>query len=303
MRKRWALVTRAFCACGILLLASHAVAGEPTHPRSFWSALKATGFQVPADTPVLPLALEAAQMLGATDGEVRDSIAYEAVVAWVYKDHRLQPSELAQLRGVLAGNAVRGLGDGPGDGIFLRSFSLLALSVLAATDLKTPFLDQRGFDELFDLAERSLSRERDLRGYVEGKGWAHGTAHGADLLKFLARSEKLRRDQQARLIDAVAGRLRSARQVFVWGEDARLAWALAQLAKRPDFDQAPLDAWLARVRAEHTGVWAGPFSVDRYIAVRAQLNALSELSADLAADERAPAALVRNLKALREAIR
>jgi hypothetical protein len=204
---------------------------------------------------------------------------------------------------VLASNAQRGLGDGPGDGIFLRSFSLLALSVLAATDLKTPFLDQRGFDELFELAERSLSRERDLRGYVEGKGWAHATAHGADLLKFLARSDKLRADQQARLVEAVAGRLRSAHQVFVWGEDARLAWALAQLAKRADFDPAPFAAWLARVQAEHAGVWSGPFSVDRYIAERAQLNALSELSADLATDERAPAALVGHLRALREALR
>jgi hypothetical protein len=97
--------------------------------------------------------------------------------------------------------------------------------------------------------------------------------------------------------------LRSAHQVFIWGEDARLAWALAQLVKRADFDQSPIDAWLARIQAEHAGVWSGAFSVDRYIAVRAQLNTLSELSADLAADERAPAALVRNLRAQREATR
>ena len=33
-----------------------------------------------------------------------------------------------------------------------------------------------------------LLRERDLRGFVPGKGWAHAVAHGADALGTLARS-------------------------------------------------------------------------------------------------------------------
>ena len=31
-----------------------------------------------------------------------------------------------------------------------------------------------------------LLRERDLRGFVPGKGWAHAVAHGADALGALA---------------------------------------------------------------------------------------------------------------------
>ena len=72
-------------------------------------------------------------------------------------------------------NARRGLGEEASDGLFLRSFSLLALSVLAAEDLRRPFLDAQQLDALLELAVAELAGERDLRGYVPGKGWGHAT--------------------------------------------------------------------------------------------------------------------------------
>jgi len=248
---------------------------------------------------VLPLALEAAVLLGSTDPELRDRIAYEAMVAWVYEEQRLDAAGLEQLRTTLVANARRGLGEPESDGLFLRSFSTLALSVFAAADLKRPFLSQPQFDELLDLALAGLAGERDLRGYVAGKGWGHATAHGADLLKFLTRSPWLRAEQQARIVDAVATRLRTAGGVFVWGEDARLAAALASLARRPDADPAPFVAWFKRLGEEHESVWSGPFDPSRYVAVRAQLNALSALGADLGAETSAEVAVGTALRTLR----
>jgi hypothetical protein len=116
---------------------------------------------------------------------------------------------------------------------------------------------------------------------VSGKGWGHATAHCADLVTFLARNHRLHADQQSRIVDAIAGRLRSAGLVFVWGEDARLAAALSSLAQRPDADPAPFLAWFQRLREEHAALWRGPLEPARYVPVRAQLNALSALAADL----------------------
>jgi hypothetical protein len=291
------------CALGVILLA---FAGEPgwgdlrpaAHDKAFWSALRATRFNAPS-AQVMPLALEAATLLGSPDPELRDTIAYEALATWIYKDQRLAPEELQQLRVLLAANARRGLGEQDGDGLFLRSFSILVLSVLAAEDLKKPYLDTQQFDSLVDLAVEELGRERDLRGYVPGKGWGHATAHCADLLKFLSRSRWLRADQQARIVDAVAERLRTAGQVFVWGEDARLAAALTSLARRADADPGPFEAWFARLREEHAAVWAGPFEPARYVPVRAQLNALNALAANLEADTGPGAAIRTALRSLR----
>jgi uncharacterized protein DUF2785 len=149
-------------------------------------------------------------------------------------------------------------------------------------------------DALLDLAVTELASERDLRGYVAGKGWGHATAHCADLVKFLARNHRLRPEQQSRMVDAVAGRLRSAGLVFVWGEDARLAAALSSVAQRPDADPAPFLAASARrgssgcarsMRRSGAGR-----SRRRYAPVRAQLNALSALAADLDMESAPPPA-------------
>ena len=267
-----------------LVVVLGAVAGAAqtrAHDRAFWVALRAADFRLAPNEAVLPLALEATSLLGSTDPELRDDIGYEAIATWVYREQRLDADGLNQLRATLTVNARRGLGEATGDGLFLRSFSTLALAVLAAEDLQRPFLDAQQFDGLVDLGIEALGREHDLRGYVPGKGWGHATAHCADLLKFLARSHRLRPEQQSRMVDAIAERLRSAGQVFVWGEDARLAAALTTIARRSDADPAPFLGWFKRLEGDHTALWSGPFDPVRYVPVRAQLNALNAFGADL----------------------
>jgi Protein of unknown function (DUF2785) len=295
-----AQLRRAVPLIALLALPMAALDTAAAHDKAYWQALRADHFNLPPDEAVAPLVLEAATLLGSTDPELRDGIAYEAMIAWVYKEPGLSATELEQLRATLVANARRGLGEPESDALFLRSFSTLALSVLAATDLKRPFLGQPQFDELLELALAELGGERDLRGYIPGKGWGHATAHTADLLKFLARSHWLRAQQQTRIVDAVAARLRTAGIVFVWGEDARLAAALTSLARREDADPAPFNAWFKRLAAEQEAAWAEPFDPSRYVAVRAQLNALSALGADLTADSGAEAAVRSGLRTLRD---
>ena len=273
-------------AVAAVLIGPMAVARADTasHGPAYWRSLKQHDFKLPPGTRVLPLAIEATELLGSTDPELRDEIAYESFVAWIYRDQRLAPDELNRLRVILMRNAVYRLGHIEDDSLFLRSFSILVLSVLAAQDLRVPFLDAMGFDDLLDLGAHSLTDERDLRGYVLHKGWGHATAHCADLLKFLARSPRLSRKQQALIVEVIARRLQTARQVFTWGEDARLAYALAALAHRADADPSPFNAWFRDVQQQHARVWSGKFEPDLYVRERAQLNTLSELMADLEAD-------------------
>jgi hypothetical protein len=70
----------------------------------------------------------------------------------------------------------------------------------------------------------------------------------------------------------IAERTRSAGQVFVWGEDARLAAALASVARRQDLEIAPFSAWFDRVASEHEVIWSGPPKPGRYLSERVQLN-------------------------------
>ena len=49
-------------------------------------------------------------------------------------------------------------------------------------------------EQLYSVAEQVLEYvylEEDVRGYVEGKGWAHSTAHAADALDALTYNTKI----------------------------------------------------------------------------------------------------------------
>ena len=298
-QSRWnAAVLLAVCVGA----AAHTGPAAATHDRAFWVELRGREFHAVPRESVGPLALEAAALLGSSDPQLRDAIAYEALAAWIYRDHALSAAEQRTLFQVLLTNARVGLGGDENDTLFLRSFSTLSLALFAASDLREPTLDTTQFDALVDLGTQALTTERDLRGYVPEKGWGHATAHCADLLKFLARSPRLHTAQQRRIVLVIAERSRSAGQVFVWGEDARLAAALASVARRQDLDLGPFSTWLTRVEREHKAIWRGPPEPARYISERAQLNVLAQLAATLDADHTAGAAQVSAaLRSLRDA--
>ncbi|MEQ1517136.1 MAG: DUF2785 domain-containing protein [Usitatibacteraceae bacterium] len=275
----------------VALLAQKAIAQvsvPSVHDRAFWREIITQKYEVPTNNAIAPLALELSAFVTSADSELRDAFGYEILANWIHRSGRLSTADLDALRRAFLPHVLSGIGESGTDRVFARSFALLNLKELAAADLKTPFLSQASFDELFDLAAQALVSEVDLRGYVPEKGWAHATAHGADLLRVLARNPKLSRSQQMRLLDAFVTRLRSSKGVFIWGEDGRIAAALESLASRTDVDLTVFDSWFAALRAENQRLWREPFNGDAYVRVRTQVNTLAQFAA-LVARQNKPA--------------
>jgi hypothetical protein len=284
-------IIRFAALAAFLALVNDSLAGDVSkqdaHGPAYWRAIIADQYRVPATDEASRLSMELAGYVTAIDPEWRDAFGYEILANWIHAKGVLTAADLDKLRQAFLPYADRGLGDVDSDTLFARSFALLNLKEIAAADLKMPHLTRDSFNQLFDLAERSLRAEKDLRGYVPGKGWGHATAHAADLLRVLARNEKLTRAQQARLTTAIAQRVRSAGVVFVWGEDARLALALATATCRTDVDTDAMSDWLDALRRQHRQLWSGPFEMSAYVSVRAQLNLLAQYAAILARQDKA----------------
>ncbi|KYG91912.1 hypothetical protein A0U40_02950 [[Bacillus] sp. KCTC 13219] len=68
------------------------------------------------------------------------------------------------------------------ESVFTRSFSALWLVYLLYFDRERSFLTKEEAQFVMVEASRYLEQEQDVRGFVQGKGWAHSVAHGADLL-------------------------------------------------------------------------------------------------------------------------
>ena len=242
-------------------------AAAAKHPLSYWRELQQQQFHLPAGADTAELAREAVDLLASPDGAVRDEIAYSALEAWIYRDAKLDASALAPVVDTLVANARRGLGGPEGDAIYQRSFSVLVLAVVAAADLKSRVLDDASFRKLVDVARDALHIEKDLRGYVPGHGWAHATAHAADLVKFLARSPRLTPAEQHELLQAVVDRVASATTPFAWREDERLALALVSLAARGDAEVQPLRTWIHSLRDETAAAYQEPIKPGSLLAL------------------------------------
>jgi len=268
-------------------LAPAGEAGPAGQDRDLWMAIKASDFAVPEGRRAADLLLALDPLLASPDPVLRDDIGYTAAARWIYRERRLSPDELRRVTEHWRANLRRGLGEQGTDSVFLRSFSALDLSVLAALDLQAPFLDDRQFGALFDDALDYFTRERDVRGFDAARGWMHSVAHTADLLKFLARSPKLPADGQARLLDAIDRKLDAIDAVLVWGDQSRLAAVLASLARREDLDRDAFATWLDPFVERSKALWANGPLVEPGLFARVQ-NAklvLGSLFVQLSADQ------------------
>jgi hypothetical protein len=276
-----------------LLVAGASIPGggaDRAHDRSFWSGIAKNRFEVPAGESADALVLELSALLGSPDPELRDDFAYSIAAAWIYRDRRVSEKVRHELLKAWSANLQVGLGGTGSDTLFLRAFSALDLSLLAALDNQHPFLDDAEYAALLSAALAYLAGEKDLRAFDPRHGWMHATAHTADLLKFLARSPRLRPADQGRILEALAAKLRAAGATFTHGENERLAAAVQSLVLRKDFDAAAFARFLAEVAAPGEHLWdEGPL-VDpaRYAATQNGKDLLRSLYVALMLNKAAP---------------
>lgn len=225
------------------------------HDLAYWRAIIKNNYRVPPGQSAFTLIQELSTYLGSPDPELRDDVSYSLIYAWVDYQKLLTPAELNQLSDDWQANLRIGIGEKDTDTVLRRSFSALALSVLAEREVKTPFLGEQRYRALLNNALSYLQDEQDLRGFDPVKGWIHHTAHTADLLRFLAAHPLFTKDDQHRLLNAVTKRLATAHLIYAYGEQDRLAVALAAVIARQDFDFEYFQTWLTKLGATDSKVW------------------------------------------------
>jgi hypothetical protein len=213
---------------------------------TFWEQVKANGLKVPGDRPLAELTTELTAMLGDPNPSVRDGIAYPTLTTWIAQG--VYDELLAGLGDGMAAGLGRGLGDDGSDTVFRRSFSVLVLAECVERDNQEHLLTPARLVAWGDRIASWFIRERDLRGFVPGKGWAHAVAHGADAIAALAASEAMGRLELTVLLDVMADRLLLPSQYFlVHGETDRLARATMRVLRRDLVGLDVLEPWLARL--------------------------------------------------------
>ena len=215
---------------------------------SYWEDVHATGLAVPSDRPLDELTAELTRMLGDPDPQIREAIAYAALATWIQRG--VYDDLLTGLGDGMAAGLTVGLGETDTDSVFRRSISALVLGECIARDNGRPLVPGGKVLEWGDRVATWLLRERDLRGYVPGKGWAHAIARGADALGTLAGSPHLAAPELTVLLDVIADRvLARSDTLHTHGEGDRLAVATLAVLQRNLVPLSVMEPWINRICA------------------------------------------------------
>jgi len=209
------------------------------------SCIAQNNYHVLDETEVWPLAVQMMHSLGSIDPELRDILICSTLSEWakLYFD--------AQQLGILLNTVLddehlfHGLGEQETDSVFMRSFSSLAVAAFVAQHRVHPFLTAQAVEETHRKMLSCLSRERDLRGHVAGKGWAHAVAHAADALDELALCPELGEESLLDMLRVIRETVVGASVVFVDEEDERLVTAILSAIQRQVLAKADVTQWIS----------------------------------------------------------
>lgn len=237
--------------------------------------------KLPTPEELPQLLSELSDLLGSRNPKLRDDTAYLLLSRWILRHNLPRKNDCLRLLNTWTSNLSYRLDASPkqrDEAALRRSFSALSLVLLVERDRQHAFLRRDTFHELVTKATNYMRLEPDERGYVPVLGWVHPTAHGADLLRHIAKSKRLEGRHHTTILDSITHRLQRLKLAFTAGEDNRLAHAIVELTQRQDFETATLKLWLTsllNVRATGPQEHKTAFGHNRRLVVQAVMVRLA----------------------------
>jgi hypothetical protein len=201
-------------------------------------------YEVPKERDYEQLTNEMLDNIGVVDPVLRDELIYMVLANWIMDD-QYNKDELKQILNICLDedHLYFKLGFKEDDTVFTRTFSALIAAVLFHKDNEDDFLNTQEFQNAASKVFNYYSEEKDLRGYIEGKGWAHSAAHGADILAEIGKSKKAQKRQLMKLLQAIIDKAQIADHIYYNAEDERMATAVKNTMKNINLDDESINKW------------------------------------------------------------
>jgi hypothetical protein len=227
--------------------------------KDFWVSLAHNDFQIPEGYTLENLAGILFSYLSSTDPELRDDIAYIVYANWL-KREVVSNEELKLHVDRLLANLDKGIGETESDTVFLRSFSVLLLAEIVHNDNKKSILEKGQVRRILEKGLWYLDAEKDQRGYVPDKGWAHALAHTADLMLVLARNRNINETDLGNMLWVISVKIiHSTNHVYIHGEDERLASAVLEILRRDLLPADQVQQWMKSFTEPDGRDWKGAY--------------------------------------------
>lgn len=231
--------------------------------------IKNNEFKLTEIESAFEIALEMLNQIGSTDPVLRDELIFGTFWRWIEWDV-FSPEELKKFLEICLDDQhlYFGLTKSEDDSVFTRSFTSLVLTCIFAKDNEKPFLR---FADVHSARERFFEyfvQERDLRGIVDEKGWAHSVAHAADCLYIFAESKHLGAKELEVMLEIIRQKIAEP-TVFIADEQERLSIVISTIANRKILEEGVLENWLSSLSEFNPSV-----SFSSYINVKQFLRSI-----------------------------
>ena len=185
--------------------------------------------------------------IGSIDSLLRDDLIYSAFATWILHESAIGEEQLRNLLPIILDeqHLLYRIGEQGTDSVFTRSFSMLVLPLLLiAHRSRTLFLPSE-IQRIKEGLLYYLENERDRRGFVPEKGWAHAIAHAADALDDLAQCAELKRFDLTEILDAIRQVVCVRSECYCHAEEERLVTAVLAVLRRDLLPDLEVAQWIS----------------------------------------------------------
>ncbi|NQF16304.1 DUF2785 domain-containing protein [Brevibacillus sp. HB1.3] len=186
------------------------------------------------------------QYIGDPDPELRDNLIYPAFYYWILDEKHLTDEQLRSLLRELTDDThlFYQIGSEGDQSVFTRTFSALPIALIMRRHRQKPFLELADFQHVKNAMLRYFQEEKDLRGYLSEGGWAHSTAHGADVFVELVLCPESDEAVQRDVLQAIQDVLHNGKHIFNDEEDERLASIVDTMIDKGLLPEQELADWI-----------------------------------------------------------
>lgn len=204
------------------------------------------------------------QYIGDTDPCLRDDLIYSTFYHWVCEKQYFSSAELNELVDTILdeNHLLFRIGNEGDDTVFTRSFSVLLVDVLLYWNRSNAYLSGNKFIKIKDSLIRYYNEEKDLRGYVDVKGWAHAAAHGADAMCELVRSKESDESIRWKVLNSLQKVLSNDKYFLSNEEDERMARVVFLLIMKELLPKERICRWIEELGKDISS----QYSREQYIA-------------------------------------
>jgi len=171
--------------------------------------------------------------IGDVDPVLRDELI-STVFSHIILDHKMSIDQVNKvLLHILSSDFLfYNIGDTYEDSVFRRSFSALVFADIIKKHALSNILDKDTVNLAVVKATKYLILEKDERGIIPIKGWAHATAHGADVLRNLMELKDLTSTHINMILQSIVDKLNLLTCPFGANEDERLSMVYFKLIEQ-----------------------------------------------------------------------